>query len=164
MRASTERLRPGPDGRLEVAAEGEGFALATDHQLGIFLGACNECSNCKVYCPEDGAPFRVKERIFSSREDFETSGADGSFRDGDVLLSRIAGRDYRLAMDDAKQRARLSVEQADVFFDWQSMRFLAGRSERSGFVLDTSSLWRMKTVWKSIYGSAKPNPANPGGQ
>jgi len=161
--ATTEQLSPGPDGDL-VRAEGEGFALGTDHQLGVFEGACNECSNCEVYCPEEGAPFRVKERVFSARERFEASGADGFFRDGDLLLARLGGREHRLEVDAAGNHARLSTDKMTIELEWEPLRVLEGRGAKRDLAFDTSLLWRMKTVWDSVYHSARPNPVNPGGQ
>ena len=61
----TELVGAGPGGLFAVP--GSGFEIADAHQLAVFEGGCNECSNCEVYCPEEGAPFRVKERLFPSR-------------------------------------------------------------------------------------------------
>jgi putative selenate reductase len=161
--APTERLSCGSNDGLE-RAEGEGFVIATDHQLAVFAAACNECSNCEVYCPEEGAPFQVKERIFSAREQFEGSGVDGFLRVGDFLLARLDGREHHLAVDVAENRARLSADGVTVELEWEPLRVLRGRGHNPEFALDTARLWRMKTVWESVYHSVKPNPANPEGQ
>lgn len=161
--ATTERLSPGPSGGL-ARAEGEGFAIGTDHQIGVFDGACNECSNCEVYCPEEGAPFRVKERVFSARERFEASGADGFFREGELLLARLGGCEHHLEVNAVRNRARLSTEEMTIDLEWEPIRVLEGRGGKRDFAVDTSRLWRMKTVWDSVYHSARPNPVNPGGR
>ena len=33
------------------------------HQLGVFADFCNECGNCERWCPEVGAPQRVKPNV-----------------------------------------------------------------------------------------------------
>jgi putative selenate reductase len=55
---------------------------------------CNECGNCAVFCPYEGAPYKDKFTLFACQEDFadsENQGflplADGKFRvrlDGNV--------------------------------------------------------------------------------
>jgi putative selenate reductase len=35
-------------------------------QIGVFADACNECGNCDVFCPEDGAPYLSKPILFGS--------------------------------------------------------------------------------------------------
>jgi putative selenate reductase len=55
---------------------------------------CNECGNCEVFCPYEGAPYKDKFTMFSCEEDFadsENQGflplADGKFRvrlDGNI--------------------------------------------------------------------------------
>jgi putative selenate reductase len=159
---ATERLSFGPDEVLK-RAEGEGFTIATDHQLGVFHGACNECSNCEVYCPEEGAPFRVKERAFPTREDFEASRDDGFFRDRGDLLARMGGREYRLAVHAAENQARLATEGVVMDLRWEPLAVLDGRGTDPDFVFDTAELVRMKTVWDSVYHSSRPNPVNPEG-
>jgi len=158
----TERLSLEPDGSVGKTG-GKGFSIETDHQLGVFDGACNECSNCEVYCPEVGAPFQVKERIFSTRAQFDTSGFDGFFLDGDLLLARLEGQEHALSVNPSENRAHLSMAEGSVDFEWEGFRVSEGVAKRPGFAIDTYQLWRMKIVWDSIYNSARPNPGNPEG-
>ena len=160
--AETERLRMGLDGGLERSG-GEGFVIGSDHQIGVFEGACNECSNCETYCPEEGAPFRAKERFFPALERFEASRADGYYRDEKTLWARIDGREHRLEMDAAGSRARLFVEGMTVDLDWEPLGVLEAQGEGVDLALDTSALWRMRTAWDRVYHSSRPNPVNPGG-
>ncbi|MFH1574317.1 MAG: 4Fe-4S binding protein [Acidobacteriota bacterium] len=160
---TTEQLSPGPDGDLS-RAEGEGFVIGADHQLGVFEGACNECSNCEVYCPEEGAPFRVKKRFFSTRDRFEASEADGFFRDRDLLLARLDGRMHQLEVNIPDNRARLSTEEVTIDVEWEPLRVVEAGGGKPGFAFDTSRLWRMKTAWDSVFHSTRPNPVNPEGQ
>ena len=176
VETKTERLLPGPDGDL-TRTPGEGFTIGADHQLGVFDGACNECSNCEVYCPEDGAPFRVKERFFSILERFEASESDGIFRDGDLMLARLGGRVHHLKVNIPENRARLWTEAMSVDLKWEELEVVAdhgglcaapgaleGPAALGAPGIDTAVLWRMKTAWDSVYHSAKPNPMNPEGR
>jgi putative selenate reductase len=163
LTTATEGLSPGPDGTL-TRGEGEGFAIEADHQLAVFDGACNECSNCEVYCPEEGAPFRVKERVFSARERFEASARDGLFREGDNLLARFGGQEHRLEVDLPGNRATLSTEGMTVAMEWEPLRVTGEGSGPGDLSFDTALLWRLKTVWDGVYHSAKPNPVNPEGR
>src|SRR6516225_951567 len=57
-----------------LAPNGAGWRLETDGilsidkpwQIGVFADACNECGNCDVFCPEDGAPYLSKPILFGS--------------------------------------------------------------------------------------------------
>jgi putative selenate reductase len=158
--ARTERLSPGPYGGL-AQSEGEGFLIGTDHQLAVFEGACNECSNCEIYCPEEGAPFTVKEQVFPTFERFRDAATDGFFRDGDTLYGRLGGREIRLEVNQTANRGRLSADGIEVDLEWEPLRVVEGSGGERDISIDTSRLWRMKTVWESIYHSARPNPVNP---
>lgn len=163
LTAETERLSPAPDGSIR-RTPGEGFEIATDHQLGVFQGACNECSNCEVYCPEAGAPFQAKEKVFATREGFEASGVDGFFREGDLLHARLDSRIHQLLVDEPGNQANLTSEEVRLEMEWEPLRVLGVEGDQPDFELDTAWLWRMKTVWEAIYHSARPNPVNPGGR
>ena len=180
VEAATETLRFAEDGSPEGSAElerstGRGFVVGESHQLAVFEGACNDCSNCEVYCPESGAPFRVKELLFRELDGFRASDADGFCRAGDTLHARLAGREYALRLDAGSDRATVSWDGCTLNLSWDSLEVLGGRSEpraqepgtgeggRDGTDrgIDTADLWRMKTVWGSIFHSPTPNPVNP---
>jgi putative selenate reductase len=174
----TERISLPPGGPVK-RSEGGGFKIQTDHQLAVFDGACNECSNCEVYCPEMGAPYRVKERVFPSLALLEESKAEGFYREGTVLTGRLGGRVHRLEVATEGNRARLSVGGNSFSVQWEPLKVLdlEGTSgaeadgigmahddqENGGAAVDTAALWRLKTVWEHIYHSPRPNPVNPGG-
>ncbi len=142
---------------------GAGFSIAEGHQLGLFAGACNECSNCEVYCPEDGAPFRVKERLFPSEDVFEGSEDDGFWLSEEGLRARLGGRVLVLRVDEAANRADLDASGVRLELSWNPLRILGGSVEPSARPLDTSRVWRMRTAWESIYRAERPNPVNVGG-
>ena len=83
------------------------FRIDEKHQIGTFADFCNECGNCDVFCPEDGGPYVIKPRFFSTRSSWtEAVGLDGFFieRDGpsECVLGRFSGSDYRLEVTDGR--------------------------------------------------------------
>ncbi len=120
--------------------EVDGFAIRESHQLAVFEGACNECSNCEIYCPESGAPFVEKEVLFLTRAAFDESELDGFCRAGEVLHARLGGREYELEIGEDGRLTSESLAEA--------------RLEPGGAA-------RARTVWTSIYHSDTPNPVNP---
>lgn len=162
IEVATEHLRLGPGGRLERAT-GKGFSIGKTHQLAVVEGACNECSNCEVYCPEVGAPFKVKERLFLTPDEFRSSPSlDGFCREGDALLARLGGVELRFEPDQEHNRAAVRGEGFCLELKWEPFEVQGGQvtgGEEVNF--DSSLLWRMKTVWESIFNSSKPNMVNP---
>ncbi len=65
------------------------LVIEKQRQYANYADFCNECGNCDVFCPEDGGPYVIKPRFFSTRADWE-SFAD---RNGFVLLSEDSGND-----------------------------------------------------------------------
>ncbi len=158
----TQIVGQGPGGL--SLTPGAGFAIEENHQLALYSGACNECSNCEVYCPEHGAPFRIKERLFATAEAFETSTDDGFFRADHVLRARLGGRELSLRVDEDQGRAELDAGDVRLQLAWESLEILGGSFEPGAPGLDTARLWRMRTAWDSIYHAHRPNPVNPAGR
>jgi len=142
---------------------GEGFSIVEAHQLALFSGACNECSNCEVYCPEHGAPFRVKERLFPSEAAFEASEDDGFLLSDEGLNARLGGRVMVLRVDEPANRADLDAGDVRLELSWTPLQILGGSVEPTARPLDTARVWRMRTAWESIYRAERPNPVSSGG-
>jgi putative selenate reductase len=161
VESPTERLVLRAGAELEHTP-GQGFALEKVHQLAILEGACNLCSNCEVYCPEHGAPFKVKEQIFLTPEDFKAKGMDGFCRENDMLLARLNGREYRLEPDPRYNRAAVTGQGFQLEISWEPFEVRGGRLTGAEEVsLDTVLLLRMKTAWDSIFNAKHPNMVNP---
>jgi putative selenate reductase len=159
--AETEVLLPQPDGGFR-REPGVGFAIVKEHQLAVIHGACNECSNCEVYCPEEGAPFVIKERIFLNREDYDASaGQDGFFREGKTLYARLEGRELHLVPEHEDQRATVTGDGLRLEFTWEPIELHGVGIASDAGPFDTGQLWRMKAVWNAIFHSATPNMVNP---
>ncbi|MBI3663360.1 MAG: 4Fe-4S binding protein [Acidobacteria bacterium] len=153
------RLRPG---RFE-RAPGKGFARRKAHQLAVIEGLCNECSNCDVYCPEQGAPFQLKERVFLSLDDFRAVPTlDGFCRQENTLHARLGGAEFLFVPELERNRAAVRGAGMRLDLQWEPFEVREGRLTDSGEAeLDTALLWRMRTVWESIFSSGKPNMVNP---
>jgi putative selenate reductase len=104
-----ERLVPNGAGwRTETAGV---IALDKPWQIGVFADACNECGNCDVFCPEDGAPYLSKPLFFGS----VAAWADTPNRDGFAfemlgetlrMHGRLNGRTASVERDDDRLRYR----------------------------------------------------------
>ena len=158
----TERLSVQPGGRLE-RTPGVGFAVRKAHQLAVVQSLCNECSNCDLYCPEHGAPYKVKEQVFLSVESFRSSPLHEGFchQDG-ALLARLDGFELRFNPEPEHNRAIVRGQGFHLEMQWEPFQVKRSHAERVGAVtLDTALLWRIKTVWESIFHSSRPNMTNP---
>jgi putative selenate reductase len=159
---ATEKLtvRPGHGISREV---GTGFSIRDTHQLAVLHASCNECSNCEVYCPEEGAPFRVKERLFLNRDDFDASpGEDGFYRDGKILHARLEGTELTVVPEPKGDGAVLDSSGVQLQIKWHPFDVRLLDDSNGELMIDTAQLWRMKTVWEAIYHSSTPNMVNPG--
>jgi putative selenate reductase len=82
-----------PNGALFTWATpaGEGRRPA---QIGVLADACNACSNCETWCPELGAPWRVKERWHQDAASLLAASPelDGACRLGLDMLLRLEGQ------------------------------------------------------------------------
>ena len=60
-------------------------------------GMCNECGNCAIFCPYDGAPYKDKFTLFWSEEDFKNSQNSGfAVLDDNSFLLRLDGKEEKL--------------------------------------------------------------------
>jgi putative selenate reductase len=108
-RLAMERLVPNGAGwRTEAAGE---IVLDKPWQIGVFADACNECGNCDVFCPEDGAPYLSKPLFFGS----VAAWADTPERDGFAfellgktlrMHGRLNGRAVSVERNDGRLRYR----------------------------------------------------------
>jgi len=154
------RLRPG-SGLLR--APGNGFTIRYVHQLAVVEGLCNECSNCEVYCPEQGAPFQLKERVFLGLDEFRSAPAlDGFCRQGNTLHARLGGVEFLFMPEPERNRAFVHGAHCRLELQWDPFEVKDGHlMDARDVELDTALLWRMKTVWESVFNSVRPSMANP---
>jgi putative selenate reductase len=147
------------------AKPGSGFSIRERHQLAVLEAACNECSNCEVFCPEEGAPFRVKERVFLDRSDFDREGElDGFWQDGNTLHGRIGGEQFRADINEAQGRLVILGNGYRLDATWPRLEVAAVQFLSDRVTVDTAILWRLRAVWEGIYGSPNPNMVTAGGR
>jgi putative selenate reductase len=120
-----------PKGRLameRLVANSEGWSaestgiLAHDKpwQIGVFADACNDCGNCDVFCPEDGAPYLSKPLFFGSVAAWAQTPARDGFAfetEGEALRihGRLNGRAVSVERNDGRLRYR--GEGFDLYLD-----------------------------------------------
>jgi Pyruvate/2-oxoacid:ferredoxin oxidoreductase delta subunit len=162
VEVATQRLHLDASGQLR-RERGAGFTIRKTHQLAVLEGACNECSNCEVYCPEQGAPFKVKEQVFLTLDDFKrVPSLDGFCRVENVLHARLNGLEMQFEPEPERNRASVRGEGFRLELGWEPFEVREGRlSDSEELTLDTAALWRMRTVWESIFTSSRPNMVNP---
>ncbi|MDD3920552.1 MAG: putative selenate reductase subunit YgfK, partial [Eubacteriales bacterium] len=72
---------------------------------------CNECGNCKSFCPYSSAPFKDKLTLFSTREDFENSDNQGFLPIGEKRFTvRLAGEECDVDLNQADTGIDKGVE------------------------------------------------------
>jgi putative selenate reductase len=92
-----DRLFPGEERTLTLGGKD-----ASTHQIANWAGACNDCGNCDVFCPEDGGPYIEKPRLFESLAFFLADAPRPGFfvrREDDGSLAadgRWGGREVEL--------------------------------------------------------------------
>jgi len=101
-------------------------------QIGVLADACNACSQCETWCPEQGEPWRVKERWHQDRASLEASPLelDGFCLDGEVLVGRVDGTWLRLEDGTAGETLRVD---GDGERDLDELR-LRARAVRDGML------------------------------
>ncbi len=63
--------------RANVVVKVEAGGLSNLNQVVHVDGMCNECGNCAIFCPNDGAPYKDKLTLFWNEEDFLNSANAG---------------------------------------------------------------------------------------
>jgi putative selenate reductase len=88
-----------------------GGGLRERRQIGVLADACNACSNCETWCPEEGAPWRVKERWHQDRASLEAASLEleGWCWEAGALVGRVDGGWVRLAAADDETQWRLEA-------------------------------------------------------
>jgi len=156
----TEHLAAGEDGAIARSA-GTGFVMREAHQLAVFEAACNECSNCEVYCPEQGAPFVLKERLFPSAAALVAADQDGFAHEDGTLHARLNSVMMRFEPTAAANRATVTGTTFRLEMTLEPFEVTRGHLTGSFGELDTAVLWRLKTVWESIFQAERPNTLLP---
>ena len=95
---------------VEVCPNGANVAIRVDtqrlrdvNQILHIEGLCNECGNCAVFCPYNGAPYKDKFTLFWHLEDFEAMDNQGYvYLTETTLKMRYSGEIYELIVEDGQ--------------------------------------------------------------
>jgi putative selenate reductase len=151
-----------------VAVAGGRFEVGKAHQIANFQDFCNECGNCDVFCPEDGGPYIEKPRFFGSLAAWQRLPAREGFfaerRNGhDAMWGRIGGREYRLEVDRAADRAVFTDGVVTVEIrhsERRSLRTTANEGAPEGHVLDFAAYLNMALAVDGVLDRRRANPVN----
>ena len=77
--------------RANISIETNTELLKDKYQILHLDALCNECGNCKTFCPYQGSPYKEKPTLFNSESDFNTSRNNGFFftRDSNQTTAHI---------------------------------------------------------------------------
>ncbi len=151
---------------VKVERDGGGFSVKREgtltlkkrHQIATFADFCNECGNCDVFCPEEGAPYVLKPRFFGRRADYERfSDHDGFCLEVVDGTERVLGRfpEGEFVAEVADGRARYTGKDFALAFSADDLEgTLAG--EASGSV-DLTFFYIMNLLRRSLLHSAEAN-------
>lgn len=141
------------DGNSFTPGEAIVFNLDKPAQIANYADFCNECGNCDTFCPEDGGPYIVKPRFFSTKKTWEKSPRlDGFyFEKPHIMVGRMDGRLYRLEVEDALGISHFTTPEA-VFKLNQSHEVIEGESLglEPGDVVDMLPYHRMLSLLKGF--------------
>ena len=72
--------------------------IEKNRQIGNIAEFCNDCGNCETFCPEIGAPFKVKPGFYLCRENYESSNTLNGFHlvSENKIMIRIKGIETEL--------------------------------------------------------------------
>ena len=138
------------------------YILGKKQQIGNIAEFCNDCGNCETFCPESGAPFKVKPRFYINRENYESHDIlDGFyFATSNQLYTKISGTEAKLTYDPKKKIYIWDMEYAIIQFN-QKNQIIISKSKSSvneGMIIDSTSYIISKLILKSFITHRKSFP------
>jgi putative selenate reductase len=104
---------------LVIPVKGQG--LTNLNQILHVDGMCNECGNCRTFCPYSSEPYKVKLTLFWSEKDFQESNNTGFLVAGDgvepVIMLRVAGKIIKVKFDESG-KTDVPINDAIAAFVW----------------------------------------------
>ena len=86
------------------------------HQIACFAEFCNDCGNCEVFCPDHGAPNKLKFRLFLREEPWRRDAPrDAFWIDGDAVQCRLHRDHDPDKLSDYVRRAVLDRSRVNYF-------------------------------------------------
>ncbi|HEY2510111.1 MAG TPA: hypothetical protein VGI39_04625 [Polyangiaceae bacterium] len=115
------------------------LAVKRRRQFANYADFCNDCGNCDVFCPEEGGPYKIKPRFFSSRRTFDADTHDGFLVERDAqgrfgMAGRMEGVNLRLVVDRERGVANFSddVLHCELDLETHAVRYAGCASPAAG--------------------------------
>lgn len=138
------------------------FAFEKDQQIGNIAEFCNDCGNCETFCPEIGAPFKEKPRLYINKEYFKTSGKHSGFyfASPDQLYMNSDGNEIRLVYDSEKRIYNWDIGHLVFRFDERNklLSYDAKNEIKEGCEIDLTEFIKAKLILNSIITHRKSFP------
>ncbi|MEJ2543777.1 MAG: 4Fe-4S dicluster domain-containing protein [Calditrichaceae bacterium] len=69
------------------------YVIEKDQQIGNIAEFCNDCGNCETFCPEIGAPYKIKPRFYINYKNFNSTNTINGFyfKSPYSILTKING-------------------------------------------------------------------------
>lgn len=134
--------------------DGEMFSVEKEYQYANIADFCNDCGNCDTFCPEDGGPYIVKPRFFSTEQSYKKNeNLDGFyFINHNTLLARVSGLEYRLTLRENKKDFIFVSDEiaADINAGNDFLKYLPKRKLRNNTLIDMKPFHVMKELFEGI--------------
>jgi putative selenate reductase len=141
------------NGKLKPIA-GEMFSVEKEYQFVNLADFCNDCGNCDTFCPEDGGPYIVKPRFFSSQQSYKKNkNQDGFyFLNHYTLLACISGLEYRLTMGENKKDFIFVSDEVEAYTNEgnEFLKYLPKRKFKNNTLIDMEPFYIMKELFEGI--------------
>lgn len=83
-----------------IARRAEIFRVEQALQVAVLTDFCNECGNCRTFCPTSGVPYFDKPRLYLHRSDFEAMTDNAFMLFEGAMDGRYNGETHRLEIGD----------------------------------------------------------------
>lgn len=95
------------------------YKIEKNQQIGNIAEFCNDCGNCETFCPEIGAPFKVKPRFYINYENFNSQEAWYGFHfiSRNSILSKVNGVVTKLEYNSDKKIYIYSNGQVTIYLN-----------------------------------------------
>jgi len=84
----------------ETLGDDYSFSVNQKQQVLNIGNFCNECGNCKTFCPTSGKPYEDKPKLYITKEAFDQEKNNAFFIKTMSILAKVDGQEWRLTYDE----------------------------------------------------------------